>query len=43
MLEGMLMPDGGDATVQGLSIRTDMARIRRKIGVCPQHDVREMI
>ena len=39
MLTGLYMPSSGDATVQGLSIRTHMASIRQRIGVCPQHDV----
>ena len=39
MLTGLYMPTSGDAVVQGLSIRTHMAQIRQRIGVCPQHDV----
>jgi ATP-binding cassette subfamily A (ABC1) protein 1 len=41
MLCGMIPPTSGDASVQGKSINSsaDMARIRRQLGVCPQHDV----
>ena len=39
MLTGLYMPTAGDATVQGLSIRTQMPEIRKRIGVCPQHNV----
>jgi ABC-type multidrug transport system ATPase subunit len=39
MLTGLYMPTSGDATVYGLSVRTQMAEIRQRIGVCPQHDV----
>ena len=39
MLTGLYMPSSGDALVQGKSIKTQMAEIRQRIGVCPQHDV----
>lgn len=39
MLTGMVAPSAGDAEVAGLSIRTEMHKVRRIIGVCPQHDV----
>jgi ABC-type Na+ transport system ATPase subunit NatA len=41
MLCGMIPPTAGDASFQGKSINSssDMARIRRALGVCPQHDV----
>ena len=36
MLTGLIAPDGGDATVDGVSIRSGMRAIRRALGVCPQ-------
>jgi ATP-binding cassette subfamily A (ABC1) protein 3 len=39
MLTGLLEPSGGDVSVQGLNFRTDMPDIRKRLGVCPQHDV----
>jgi ABC-2 type transport system ATP-binding protein len=36
ILSTVLMPDGGDVTVGGHSLRSDAAGIRRIIGVCPQ-------
>ena len=36
MLTGLIPPDGGDATIDGLSIRSDMVAIRQALGVCPQ-------
>jgi len=39
ILTGLYGPSGGDATVAGYSIRTDMPAIHKQIGVCPQHDV----
>ena len=36
MLTGLIAPDGGDATIDGVSIRRGMKRIRRALGVCPQ-------
>jgi ABC-type Na+ transport system ATPase subunit NatA len=39
MLCGLTEPSSGDATILGMSIRGDMATIRRSLGVCPQHDV----
>ena len=36
MLTGLIAPDGGDATVDGVSIRSGMRTIRRALGVCPQ-------
>lgn len=32
----LLRPDGGDAFVQGASVRHDPGRVKRVIGVCPQ-------
>lgn len=39
MLTGLLTPTGGDATIFGNSIITNMDQIRESMGVCPQHDV----
>ena len=39
MLTGLIPSDGGSATVEGLSINTDMEEIRQNLGVCPQHDI----
>jgi ATP-binding cassette subfamily A (ABC1) protein 3 len=43
ILTGLISPDngpnGGDAIIYGMSILSDMERIRYTLGVCPQHDV----
>lgn len=39
MLTGLLTPTGGDATIFGHSIITNMDQIRENMGVCPQHDI----
>lgn len=39
MLSGLMRPDGGDAIINGRSIKTDMPYIRSELGVCPQHDI----
>ncbi|GBG23990.1 ABC transporter ATP-binding protein [Hondaea fermentalgiana] len=39
MLTGMVQPSGGDISVFGLSIRSDMQTIRGRLGWCPQHDI----
>ena len=36
MLTGLIPPDGGDAWIDGLSIRSAMVAIRQSLGVCPQ-------
>lgn len=36
---GMLQPSGGAAAVEGLDAATQMAAIRRSLGVCPQFDI----
>jgi ABC-type multidrug transport system ATPase subunit len=38
-MTGMVPVTGGDAVISGKSIKTDMAAIRRDLGICPQHDV----
>ncbi|GAB4821282.1 hypothetical protein N2152v2_008328 [Parachlorella kessleri] len=39
ILTGLLKPTSGDALINGLSVRHDMAAIRHSLGVCPQFDV----
>ena len=39
MLVGFFRPSAGDATVEGLSIRTKMESIHALMGVCPQHNL----
>lgn len=40
MLVGMISPSDGTAIMPGgLDINTEMAAIRRNLGVCPQHDI----
>jgi ABC-type multidrug transport system ATPase subunit len=39
MLSGLLPCSSGAATVGGLDIGTRMPEVRRRLGVCPQHDV----
>jgi len=39
MLTGTLNATGGDALINGKSIRTEMGRIRESLGICPQFDV----
>eukprot|EP01027_Heterolobosea_sp_BB2_P013030 GEZU01018836.1.p1 GENE.GEZU01018836.1~~GEZU01018836.1.p1 ORF type:complete len:543 (-),score=153.44 GEZU01018836.1:287-1915(-) len=38
VLTGLHAPTGGNALIHGLSIQSDMAAIRRQLGVCPQHN-----
>ena len=39
MLTGMLACTSGEMTVNNLNFKTDMAEIRKTLGVCPQHDI----
>ena len=39
VLTGMINQDGGAATIDGMSVETDMQSIRKDLGVCPQFDV----
>lgn len=39
MLSGLLPPSSGSATIDGLDLATRMTDVRRRLGVCPQHDV----
>ena len=39
VLTGMINQDGGGATIDGMSVETDMQSIRKDLGVCPQFDV----
>jgi ATP-binding cassette subfamily A (ABC1) protein 1 len=36
---GLIAPTSGDARIFGMSIKTQMAEIRKKMGVCPQMNV----
>ncbi|XP_071071140.1 ATP-binding cassette sub-family A member 13 [Dasypus novemcinctus] len=39
MLTGLYPPTSGTIFIDGKNLRTDLASIRRELGVCPQHDV----
>ncbi|GAM22412.1 hypothetical protein SAMD00019534_055870 [Acytostelium subglobosum LB1] len=39
MLTGLIPLTGGDAFIQGHSVRNQMPHVRQVIGVCPQHDI----
>ncbi|KAG9301727.1 hypothetical protein G9A89_002959 [Geosiphon pyriformis] len=39
ILSGQIPPTSGDALLYGLSVQEDMDKIRKIIGVCPQHDI----
>ncbi|EZG67505.1 ABC transporter [Gregarina niphandrodes] len=39
ILTGMLVADGGDALVNGYSIRTESKQVQQSISVCPQHNI----
>jgi len=39
MLTGIIPMTSGNAYIDGLSVRTDMDRIRSNIGICPQHNI----
>ncbi|GAM17764.1 hypothetical protein SAMD00019534_009390 [Acytostelium subglobosum LB1] len=39
ILTGMIQPSGGDAFINGLSVKTDMDQIRHHIGFCPQQNI----
>ena len=39
IFKGFVEPTKGSAVVAGFDTRSDMARIRRTLGYCPQHDV----
>jgi len=39
VLTGQLLPDSGDATVYGLSLKRDVSTLRSQMGVCPQHNI----
>ena len=36
---GFVPPTAGTAYINGLDIRRDMVKIRKNLGLCPQHDV----
>ncbi|KAL4225817.1 hypothetical protein ACF0H5_013807 [Mactra antiquata] len=39
MLTGFLEPSGGTAVINGFDIRTDIANVRKTLGLCPQHNI----
>uniref|UniRef100_H0WK14 ATP binding cassette subfamily A member 13 n=1 Tax=Otolemur garnettii TaxID=30611 RepID=H0WK14_OTOGA len=39
MLTGLYPPTSGTITINGMSLQTDLLRIRRELGVCPQQDI----
>lgn len=39
MLSGLIRSTSGDALIMGYSVQSQMSVIRKKIGVCPQHDI----
>ena len=39
MLSGLIAPSSGSATIYGMDISSELADIRKQMGVCPQHDV----
>ena len=43
MLTGVIRPTSGDALLNGMSILSEQASIRRLIGYCPQHDALEKL
>ena len=38
MLSTEMLPSGGDGQIDGLSVVTDVHRVKRRIGYCPQFD-----
>jgi ABC-type multidrug transport system ATPase subunit len=39
VMTGMLAADGGDCTIYGHSVTTDLAAVRREVSLCPQHNI----
>jgi ABC-type multidrug transport system ATPase subunit len=39
MLTGLIPPTSGDAFIYDLSVASEQDKIRRVLGVCPQHDI----
>ena len=39
MLVGLCAPTGGDATIAGHSVVSEMENVRTSLGVCPQYDI----
>ncbi|KAL3853224.1 hypothetical protein ACJMK2_016780 [Sinanodonta woodiana] len=39
MLTGFLAPTSGTAIINGYDIRTDIAKVRQTLGLCPQHNI----
>ena len=38
MLTGMYAPSRGDAWINGMSVKTEMHKIRQNMGICPQFE-----
>lgn len=38
-ITGFLTPTSGTAYVNGYSIRTEIASVRKNLGLCPQHNI----
>ena len=38
-ITGFLEPSGGTAIVNGYDIQTDIANVRKTLGLCPQHNI----
>ena len=39
MLTGLFSPTSGDAKINGYNIRSNMAKARDSLGLCPQHNM----
>ena len=39
MLTGLFSPTSGDAKINGFNVRSDMAKARDSLGLCPQHNM----
>jgi len=39
LLSGFLEPTSGTATIDGHDIRTDIDKVRKNLGLCPQHNI----
>ena len=39
VLTGMYAPTAGQGFINGFNIRTDMAKARNSLGLCPQHNM----
>jgi ATP-binding cassette subfamily A (ABC1) protein 3 len=39
MLTGLTLPSSGSLEIGGLSVNENLHKVRRMLGVCPQHDI----